>query len=182
MAPLRTWFFCILVASIASVSLDHPAQAVTAASRDEAFTHASEASIYRPLPFQTDEAIERFLAEAVVVSTSKIPVGVSDPRKLLLARDGLHVNAIFKDIDREEKRVRDGSKFYLSWHDWYGYDVAAYRLDRLLGLDRVPPVVERKIQRNPGSVQIWLEGVVTDTVRREEGHKPPSIGRFNQQK
>jgi hypothetical protein len=136
----------------------------------------------QPLPFQTDEAIERFLADAEVVSASKIPVGVSDPQRLLLAKDGLRANAVFKDIDREEKKVRDGSKFYLTWHDWYAYDIAAYRLDRLLGLDRVPPVIEREVQRNPGSVQIWLEGVITDAVRREEGYKPPSIGRFNQQK
>jgi len=136
----------------------------------------------RPLPLQSDEEIEEFLAAAEFVSTTKIPVGVSDPRKLVLAKDGLRVNAIFKDIDREEKKIRDGSKFYLSWRDWYGYDIAAYRLDRLLALDRVPPVIERTIQRQKGSVQIWLKGVVTDTVRREEGRKPPSIGRYNQQK
>jgi hypothetical protein len=140
----------------------------------------------RPLPFQTDEAIEGFLATAEVASMSKIPVGVSDPKKLLLTGDGLRVNAVLKDIDHEERNVRDKtagkSKFYLHWRDWYGYDIAAYRLDRLLHMNRVPPVIERTFKRNSGSVQIWLQGVITDTMRRDEGYDPPNIGRYNQQK
>lgn len=136
----------------------------------------------RPLPFQDDQAIEDYLAASTLVSMKKIPVGVSDPRKLLLAGDGLRVNAVFKDIDIKETKVRDGRKFYLEWRDWFGYDIAAYRIDRLLGLNRVPPVIQRKIKKRSGSVQIWLQGVITDTVRRNEGFKPPNIGRFNQQK
>ncbi len=140
----------------------------------------------RPLPFQTDEAIEHFLATAEVESMTKIPVGVSDPRKLLLVGDGLRANAVFKDIDQREKKVRDTTagktKFYLDWRDWYGYDIAAYRLDRLLHLNRVPPVIERSVKHTSGSVQIWLQGVITDTKRRDEGYDPPNIGRYNQQK
>jgi hypothetical protein len=140
----------------------------------------------RPLPFQSDESIEAFLATAEVTSMSKIPVGVSDPKKLLLENDGLRVNAVFKNIDREERNIRDTpggkSKFYLHWRDWYGYDIAAYRLDRLLHLNRVPPVIERTIKRNTGSVQIWLQGVITETKRRDEGYDPPNIGRYYQQK
>jgi hypothetical protein len=136
----------------------------------------------RPLPFQTDQAIEEFLAASTLVSMTKIPVGVTDPRKLLLAGDGLRVNAVFKDIDDTQSKVREHNKFYLQWRDWYGYDIAAYRLDRLLDLNRVPPVIERAIKRRSGSVQIWLQGVVTDTTRRDEGYAPPNIGRYNQQK
>jgi hypothetical protein len=140
----------------------------------------------RPLPFQSDEAIEAFLATAEVASMSKIPVGVSDPKKLLLEGDGLQVNAVFKDIDREERNIRDTfggkSKFYLHWRDWYGYDIAAYRLDRLLHMNRVPPVIERTLKRGTGSVQIWLQGVITETKRRDEGYDPPNIGRYYQQK
>lgn len=136
----------------------------------------------QPLPFQTDEEIEQYLATASLVSKTKIPVGVTDPMKFLLGKDGLRVNAVFKDINREESKVRERSMLYLTWRDWYGYDIAAYRLDRLLGLNRVPPVIERAIERHKGSVQIWLEGVITDTMRRDKDYKPPSIGRYNQQK
>ncbi len=136
----------------------------------------------QPLPFQTDEAIEQYLANASLVSMTKIPVGVSDPRKLLLAGEGLRVNAVFKDIDDRQNKVRDNKKFYLHWRDWFGYDIAAYRLDRLLQLNRVPPVIQREIKNQKGSVQIWLKGVISDTKRRDEGYDPPNVGRYNQQK
>ena len=139
-----------------------------------------------PIPFQSDEASEEFLRTAEVVSKEKIPVGVSAPRKLLLAGSDTRLHAVFKDIDLEERNIRDKTagktKMYLNWRDWFGYDIAAYHVDRMLGNDRVPPIVGRKIKRTEGSVQIWLEGVITEKERRDKGFDPPSIGRFNQQK
>ena len=139
-----------------------------------------------PLPFQSDEQIEQFLKTATVVSMKKIPVGVSDPRKILLAGQGVQLHAVFKDIDHEERNIRvktaGKSRMYLMWRDWYGYDIAAYHVDRLLGNDRVPPVIKREVKRNYGSVEIWLEGAITENERREKGFKPPNIARFNQQK
>ncbi len=140
----------------------------------------------QPLPFQSDDEIATFLKTADVESFTKIPVGVTSPRKMLLTGQGVRANAVFKDIDREEKNVRDKTagkrKFYLVWRDWFGYDIAAYQVDRLLGLDRVAPVVQRKIKRQEGSVQIWLERTITEHERREKDFKPPDIARFNQQK
>ena len=139
-----------------------------------------------PLPFQSDEEIEDFLITAAVVSREKIPVGVSDPRKLLLAGQGVRLHAVFKHIDLKERNRRDTtagkSKMYIMWRDWYGYDIAAYHVDRLLGNDRVPPIIGRTIKRNDGSVQIWLEGVITENERKEKGFDPPGIARYNQQK
>lgn len=139
-----------------------------------------------PLAFQSDEQIEQFLSTATVVSMKKIPVGVSDPRKMLMAGQGVRLHAVYKDIDHEERNFRDTtagkSKMYLMWRDWYGYDIAAYHVDRLLGNDRVPPVIERSVKRTDGSVQIWLEGVITENERREKGFDPPNIERFNQQR
>lgn len=139
-----------------------------------------------PLPFQSDEGIERFLNTATMVSIKKIPVGVSGPRKMLLAGESIRAHAVFKDIDQKKRNQRDTtagkSKMYLMWRDWYGYDIAAYHVDRLLGNNRVPPTIKRQIKRNEGSVQIWLEGVITENERREKGYAPPDIARFNQQR
>ena len=139
-----------------------------------------------PLPFQSDEEIEEFLRTAAVESKKRIPVGVSDPWKLLMAGSGIRLHAAFKHIDDEKRNIRDTtagkSKMYLMWRDWYGYDVAAYHVDRLLGNDRVPPIIGRTIKRTEGSVQIWLEGAITENERREKAFAPPDIARFNQQK
>jgi hypothetical protein len=140
-----------------------------------------------PLPFQSDEEIEAYLASASVVSVKKIPVGVSNPKKVLLAGEALRLNAVFKDIEVEKRNVRDpGSagrgKLYLVWRDSYTFDIAAYRLDRLLGLNRVAPVIARRIKGNRGSLQIWLERTITENERREKGYEPPEIARVNQQR
>ena len=178
---LATLFFqCRPTFGQSSPNTTAAGSALTSESRFEGYLFRDADG--RPLPLQTDQAIEEYLATATLVSMTKIPVGVSDPRKLLLAGEGFRVNAVFKDIDDQQKKVRDQKKFYLTWRDWFGYDIAAYRLDRLLDLNRVPPVVERAIKRRPGSVQIWLQGVITDTMRRDQGFDPPNVGRYNQQK
>ncbi len=59
--------------------------------------------------------------------------------------------------------------------------MAAYKVDRLLGLNRMPPIVERKFNRRGGAFEIWLEGTVTEHYRRENGHEPPNLAFWNQQ-
>jgi hypothetical protein len=139
-----------------------------------------------PLPNQSDAAIENLLRDGVVVSMKKIPVGITAPRKTLLASGTLRVNSVFKNIDEEKKHVRDttaGKKtFYLVWRDSYIYDIAAYHVDRLFGFDRVPPVVPRKLKGQSGSLGIWLEGTITEKARREKSFDPPDVARFNEQK
>ena len=139
------------------------------------------------LPFQSDEEIEKHLRTAAVVSITKIPVGVSRPKQVLLESDTHRFKAAFKFIDEEKKMVRDPTttgrgKLYLEWRDSYIYDLAAYQVDRLMGLDRVPPIVRRKIKGLNGSLQIWVEDTITEKSRREEAIDPPEIARFNQQR
>lgn len=139
-----------------------------------------------PLPFQSDQEIESYLGSSTVVSVTRIPVGITRPTKVLLAGETLRLHAVFKDIDEERRNVRDPTttgrgKLYLVWRDSYIFDVAAYRVDRLLGLDRMAPVVVRKLKGKTGSIQIWIEGTITEKERRRGGFEPPEIARFNQQ-
>jgi len=141
----------------------------------------------RPLPFQSDQEIEDFLQSAKIESVTKIPVGVTHPKKVLLSFEHIRLNAVFKHIEEEKDMVRDPTttgrgKLYLKWRDSYVYDIAAYHVDRLMGFDRMPPVVPRKIKGREGSIQIWVEGAITENERREQSIKPPEIARFNQQR
>ncbi len=139
----------------------------------------------KPLPYQSDEAIEQLLEEGTVVSKERIPVGVTNPKKLELAFGDRRVHASFKEFDRTLKNTRDrgpgGKKIYREWRDWHGYDIAGYRLDRLLGLFRVPPTVERREKKAWGAASIWLEGTLTERERQNQEIRPPEIARFNQQ-
>ena len=141
----------------------------------------------QPLPIQTDAEIEAFLAEAEIIETSSIPTGTTLPRKLTLKGEGFEASAVFKNVDIERRKVTEminGRKhFSLVWHDSYRYDIAAYELDRLLGLDRVPPVVPRAIKQDSGAVSIWLTKTVMATdLARDLKVDPPDQKRWNQQR
>jgi len=57
--------------------------------------------------------------------------------------------------------------------DSYKYGIAAYELDKLLDLNFVPPVIEREIEGRKGSLQIFIEGALSESDRRMKNIKPP---------
>ena len=129
----------------------------------------------KPLPFVSDEQVIGFLRTARVVSRKHTEVGVTRPYKVLLERDGLEMHAVFRDVSVHQRMVRmsDGST-KLNFRDESLFELAAYRLSRLLGLDNVPPVVERRIGDRKGTLQAWVEGAMTEKERREKGLQAPN--------
>jgi hypothetical protein len=112
-----------------------------------------------------------------------------------LIQNGIELNAIFRTIDDYRLRwdSKDGPK--LNFHDYYLFECAAYRLDRLLGLNHVPVAIHRifkkedfidekdwnSLRKKEGSLQIWIEGAMTEKGRSEKGLHPPDAGFWGQQ-
>ena len=64
----------------------------------------------------------------------------------------------------------------------YKFNVAAYELDKMLGLNLVVPAVERLLNERPASVTWWLDDfVMTEQDRRKKKTDPPDLTRWNQQ-
>ena len=127
-----------------------------------------------PLPFQDDDEILEFLRSAQIVSTERLPEGVTQPRQALLEFDGLQVHATLKDIDEtyQRQRMTDGT-FVMELRDYYVFEQVAYQLALVLGIDSVPPTVLRRYQRNESSLQLWVYGAMTENDRYERGVQPP---------
>jgi hypothetical protein len=120
-----------------------------------------------PLPFSDVSEVLDFLANAKVVDSSAIGSGVTLPKKLLLERDGVRAHAIFHDVNVEKRRERlRGGRVIAFFRDTYENNVAAFELSRILGLTNVPPAVVRKVGREEGSVQLWIEDSNTEADRR----------------
>ncbi len=124
------------------------------------------------LPFRTDEDVLDFLRAATVVAEEPIYTGINRSLKLLLERDGVRAHAIFRSVNVRLPRDRPDRRGAAAPRDSFAFECAAYELSRLLGLDRVPPVVARRHGDRPGSVQIWVENAMDEATRRRRGLEP----------
>ena len=65
----------------------------------------------------------------------------------------------------------------LNFRDYWGYNIAAYRLSRLLNLDCVPVSVRREIDGKGAAVTWWIDDVLM-TEKTRYLHKkirPPDV-------
>jgi hypothetical protein len=123
------------------------------------------------LPFENDNEVMEFLRTAKVTKRSDIGTGINRFKKLTLEKDGVRTHAIFRDADLTERNIRVGDRQYRVFRDSYLFECAAYDLGRLLGINKIPPVVLRRFGRTEGSLQLWIEDV------RDEEHEafaPPN--------
>jgi hypothetical protein len=92
-------------------------------------------------------AWEEFLRTARITDSVQLggPEATTSPWKLTLSKGDVTRFGLWKDIDIEQ-----------GGPDRWRFEVAAYRLDVLLGLGMVPPTVERAFQGRWGSLQLWM--------------------------
>ena len=64
--------------------------------------------------------------------------------------------AVFKNVDQE--------------HDTYRGEVAAYELDKLLGMGMVPPTVARRIGGRKVCLQFWVNGTTMEELEGIPGN------------
>ena len=123
--------------------------------------------------FQGDE-IESFLRNAEVTDFEGTEQGITRPRKATLELDSHTHFALFKTIDvfrPGRTRLRNGV-IEIDFQDSWKTDVAAYELDKMIGLGMVPTTVERRHRRDRGSMQWWVEDAMSE-LDRVEGGIPP---------
>jgi len=117
------------------------------------------------------EKWEEFLKTAEIVAQAQ-PFekreAVTNPWVLTLEKDGVTNDAIWKDVEGRQKG------FFENWR----WEIAAYRLDKHLGLNMVPPTVERRFQGNRGSCQLWITTMMSLKTKFEDKIKTPSIKIF----
>ncbi len=92
-------------------------------------------------------AQEEFLRTAEIVRFEQIGEGVTKPTKLFLRKDGVELTAAWKN----PKGMQFG---YL---EGWQYEIAAYRLDKLIGLNMIPVAIERDFQGKPGALVFWAK-------------------------
>lgn len=107
-----------------------------------------------------ERELEEFLRSADVVAIEDLGEGITHPRRVTLQKDGRHARAIFKTVDITSTDIAYTNRFEQVFTDRYVYEVAAYRIDRMLGIGLVPVTVVRSIDGELGSLQLWIEGAM----------------------
>jgi len=129
------------------------------------FIRAQQAATEAPTSAKTwldkRQALEDYLKIADVIKMEEIGVGVTKPRRAYLAAGGLVDRMAWKTIT---PGIHDGF-----WES-YKSEIAAYELDKLLGLDMIPPTVERHVKGDLGAAIMW----VSPTKSFKELGGPPS--------
>ncbi len=133
------------------------------------------------LPFSTDEQVLDFLRHAEVVEAKRLSSGINKALKVTLEQDGVRAHAIFRTVNRALKERANRPSVYDA-HDSYQFEVAAYKVNRMLRLDRIPPVVMREIDGEPGSLQLWVENASTEADVIRSGRNLEGVARRHLQK
>jgi hypothetical protein len=131
--------------------------------------------------YPTDEAKEKALEHAKIIKSKLLGTGITHPVKLTMQDGDAVFYAVFKKIDEHKSGMTQLSKgtemdFKDSWH----YDVAAYELDKMLGLNMVPVAVERKYNGDKGAVVWWVSNAMTEGDRKAKGLNPPDNDAWSQ--
>jgi hypothetical protein len=94
--------------------------------------------------------IEKFITEAKVLKLEDVPIGVTRPQRATLEPGGPMGVTRFA-----WKPLTPG--YYKGFMESYKAEIAAYKLDQLLGMHMVPPTVERRIENKNGAASMWVE-------------------------
>jgi len=119
---------------------------------------------------EQDLLLEAFLLEAEVVAIEEVGEGVTHPQRLTLRRGNAYARAIFKTVDEFSVDPAYTSVAESTWADRYVNEVAAYRIDRLLGIGLVPVTVVRQVDGRKGSVQWWIEDAIDVRTAADIGY------------
>jgi len=118
---------------------------------------------FTPAEVSEREQWEEFLKTAEITGSKEIGEGVTKPYRLYLKKGDVEWSAAWKNPH--------GIKF--GYLEGWQYEIAAYRMDKLLELNMIPPTVEREFNGKRGSLQLWIENGMNDLERLDKNINIP---------
>lgn len=142
-------------------------------------------------PKLTDAQMEDFLLHAKVIKTRSAKKGVTGSIRATLTDGTLTHDAHVQDIDEHQQQFTgSGGTTEFDFRDSWSFNVAGYKVDRLIGMNMVPPSVERRWNYKDAAFTWWLDDVMMDEeerLARKKGKdqtkesEPPDSEVWNQQ-
>ncbi len=152
---------------------------------------APAAPSVKTAPALSDAEIEQFLLKAKVGKTRSTKKGVTGSLQATLSDGKLTHDAHIQAIDERKQQftgAAGGVEF--DFRDSWTFNIAGYKIDRLIGMNTVPVSVARHHGYSEAAFTWWLDDVMMDEQERLERKKskdksasaePPDIEVWNQQ-
>jgi hypothetical protein len=131
----------------------------------------------------TKDQIRQFLLTAEVVRSKDSPKGETHPIRLTLSNGTLTHDASFQPVDIHKSAMKlESGTTVINFVDSYKFNIAAYGLAEILGIDDMLPVyVERRWQGHLGSLSWWLPVKMDEQERAAKKIDPPDPLAWNKQ-
>jgi hypothetical protein len=126
------------------------------------------------VPQLTRAEMEEFLLKANVVKRKGLSQGVTNSERATLTDGRITHDAHVQVVDIRKNEFDSPKGKELNFRDCYKFNIAAYRLDKLLELNMIPVSVERKVAGNTAAVTWWIDDVLMTELDRFKKKTPPA--------
>ena len=129
----------------------------------------------------SDAEIEQFLKTAKVVKTRGTSKGITGSLRATL-NDGTRTHdAQIQMVDERKTQFESAGATEFNFRDSWEFNVAAYRLDRMIGLNLVPVSVARRYDMKQAAFTWWIDDVMMDEGKRlADKIQPPRPQEWNE--
>ncbi len=128
----------------------------------------------------TLDEMAAFLRTAKIVKTRGAPGGITGSSRLTLTEGSVTHEAHFQSIDEQRTEFKTDRGSELNFRDTWKFNIAAYKLDRMLEMNLVPMSVERRVGGKTGAVTWWVDDVLMDETKRNRTRtEPPDKNLWN---
>ncbi len=131
----------------------------------------------------TAEQMDQFLRTAKVVKIKNLSTGVTNSRRATLDDGKMQHDAHVQSIDEHKARFEgDRGGVEMNFVDTWKYNIAAYKLGQILGLDdMIPMSVDRKINGTSCAVTWWVDDSMMETDRIKKKLTAPDPEAWNKE-
>lgn len=127
----------------------------------------------------TCTAMEAFLKTARIGRQKSLPVGVTVPSRAVLDDGRLQHEAVIQTVDITKTSFSTAAGTELNFRDSWQFNVAGYELAKTLGLNMVPPYVERRVSGTPASLSWMVPDAMMERDRHQKKLTPPDMEKWN---
>jgi hypothetical protein len=135
-------------------------------------------------PNFTEQQKIDFMQHAKVIASHSVSTGITGPPRLSLSDGTVTHDASFQTVAESApvKQMADGNTI-INFKDKWQYNIAGYRVAKLIGLDDMVPVyTERKYEGKTGAISWWVPNVMFDEgVRLKRNEHPQDMDSWNHQ-